>query len=261
MTVNAADHRSTAADHGGDRRSTVAVNAAGHRSTAADHGGDRRSTAFSSMVTGPGIVKVEVTSEINMVVGKVNNVVVEKDQFLEELYSLVVRPVPAKMAVFLKEIHMKDRETMAKLQVFEREIKLNARINDFEPHHLLFAMMLVEFLLARILDQLTKIAYSSCLQDKMNVWFILARIEDKAFAGFIHDRCAGLRMTLRKNQRLIAELEALGERGDVARSLDHIREVVARDSGKLGVLEQLLVGTHTGISLKDGYVADMDEKE
>nr|GEY98278.1 hypothetical protein [Tanacetum cinerariifolium] len=104
-----------------------------------------------------------------MVAGKVNNVVVEKDQFLEELYSLGVRPVPAKMAEFLKEIHMKDRETMEKLQVFEREIKLNARKKDIE--------------------------------------------------------------------------------------------VVARDSGKLGVLEQLLVGTHTGISLKDGYVADMDEKE
>nr|GEV86201.1 putative ribonuclease H-like domain-containing protein [Tanacetum cinerariifolium] len=56
-TVNAAGHRSTTADHGGDRRSTVAVNdgrrscrrsttvnAASHRSTAADHGGDRRST-------------------------------------------------------------------------------------------------------------------------------------------------------------------------------------------------------------------------
>ncbi|GJY02435.1 hypothetical protein Tco_0360587 [Tanacetum coccineum] len=68
-------------------------------------------------------------------------------------------------------------------------------------------------------------------------------------------------MTLSKNQRLIAELEALGEWGDAVRSLDHMREIVAHDSAKLGVLEQLLAGTHVGIRLKDGYVADMEEKE
>nr|GFC47621.1 hypothetical protein [Tanacetum cinerariifolium] len=45
--VNATGHLSTAAVHGGDRRSTPSVNdgnAAGHRSTPADHGGGRRST-------------------------------------------------------------------------------------------------------------------------------------------------------------------------------------------------------------------------
>nr|GEW59507.1 hypothetical protein [Tanacetum cinerariifolium] len=58
MTVNAAGHWSTAAVHGGDRRSTPSVkdgqgrrsttiNAAGHRSTPADHGGDRRSTTVT----------------------------------------------------------------------------------------------------------------------------------------------------------------------------------------------------------------------
>nr|GFC38001.1 hypothetical protein [Tanacetum cinerariifolium] len=45
--VNADGHRSTAAVHGGDRRSTSSVNAAGHRSTPADHGGDRRSTTVA----------------------------------------------------------------------------------------------------------------------------------------------------------------------------------------------------------------------
>nr|GEZ26915.1 hypothetical protein [Tanacetum cinerariifolium] len=49
-TANAAGHRSTAVDHGGDRRSTVAVNAAGHRSTATNHGGDRRSTVVGGLV-------------------------------------------------------------------------------------------------------------------------------------------------------------------------------------------------------------------
>ncbi|GJS18591.1 hypothetical protein Tco_0413063 [Tanacetum coccineum] len=61
--------------------------------------------------------------------------------------------------------------------------------------------------------------------------------------------------------RLIAELQALGERGDAVRCLDHMREIIARDSMKLGVLEQLLAGTHVGIGLKDTYVADMEENE
>ncbi|GJX67156.1 hypothetical protein Tco_0302883 [Tanacetum coccineum] len=70
-----------------------------------------------------------------------------------------------------------------------------------------------------------------------------------------------LRITLSKSRRLIAELEALGERGDVFRSLDHMREIVARDSAKPGILEQLLAGTHVTLRLKEGYVADMEEKE
>ncbi|GJU47523.1 hypothetical protein Tco_1204789 [Tanacetum coccineum] len=85
-----------------------------------------------------------------------------------------------------------------------------------------------------ILDQLTEVADSSHLQDRMKVWFIQACTEDKGFFGFLRDRCAGLRMTLSKNCRLIAELEALGERMDAVRCLDHMREIVARDSGKLG---------------------------
>ncbi|GJQ94673.1 hypothetical protein Tco_0005812 [Tanacetum coccineum] len=64
--------------------------------------------------------------DINRVSGEVNNVVVERSQFLEELNSLGVRPVPAKMAEFLKEIQTKDRETVAKLQILEREMELNA---------------------------------------------------------------------------------------------------------------------------------------
>ncbi|GJT36563.1 hypothetical protein Tco_0926982 [Tanacetum coccineum] len=112
-----------------------------------------------------------------------------------------------------------------------------------------------------ILDQLTKVADSSRLQDCMKVWFVQKRAEEKAFAGFLRDQCVGLRMTNSKNQMLIAKLEALGERGDVVRCLDHMREIVARDSVKLRVLEQLLVGTHVGIGLKDSYVADMEENE
>ncbi|GJS92898.1 hypothetical protein Tco_0799866 [Tanacetum coccineum] len=66
-----------------------------------------------------------------------------------------------------------------------------------------------------ILDQLTEFADSSCLQDRMKVWFVQKRVEEEAFAGFLRDQCAGLWMTNNKNQMLIAELEVLGERRDV----------------------------------------------
>ncbi|GKC95937.1 hypothetical protein Tco_1161379 [Tanacetum coccineum] len=56
-------------------------------------------------------------------------------------------------------------------------------------------------------------------------------------------------------------LEALRERGDVARSLEHMREIVARDFVTLGDLEQLLARAQVGLILKAGYVADMEEKE
>ncbi|GJV59890.1 hypothetical protein Tco_1465990 [Tanacetum coccineum] len=65
--------------------------------------------------------------EINEVSGEVNNVVVKWSQFLEELDSLGTRPVLAKMAEFLNEIQRKDRETVAKLHLLEREMELNAR--------------------------------------------------------------------------------------------------------------------------------------
>ncbi|GJS63767.1 hypothetical protein Tco_0678331 [Tanacetum coccineum] len=97
--------------------------------------------------------------------------------------------------------------------------------------------------------------------DKMKVVSIRARTKDESFVGLIRDLCFGLRMTLSKKHRLIAELEALGERGDAVRSLDHIREIVARDYGMLRDLEQLLAYAHVRMSLKDGYVADMEEKE
>nr|GEU85164.1 hypothetical protein [Tanacetum cinerariifolium] len=57
------------------------------------------------------------------------------------------------------------------------------------------------------------------------------------------------------------ELEALGELGDAVSCLDHMREIVQRDSVKLVVSKQLLAGTQVGIGLKDSYVADMEENE
>nr|GEU34848.1 hypothetical protein [Tanacetum cinerariifolium] len=89
----------------------------------------------------------------------------------------------------------------------------------------------------KILDELTEVAESSRLQDHMKVWFVQARAKEETFAGFLRDRCAGLWMSISQNQRLISELEALGERGDVVRCVDHMRKIVGRDSAKLGALE------------------------
>nr|GFB52795.1 hypothetical protein [Tanacetum cinerariifolium] len=62
-----------------------------------------------------------------------------------------------------------------------------------------------------------------------------------------------------KDQRLVAELEALGQRTDTLKPLEYMREIVARDYARVGVLEQLLAGAHVGMRLKDGYAAEMEE--
>ncbi|GJS83378.1 hypothetical protein Tco_0749919 [Tanacetum coccineum] len=45
----------------------------------------------------------------------------QRDQFLEELDSLGVRHVPSKMAEFLREIQIGDKETMVKKQMKDKE--------------------------------------------------------------------------------------------------------------------------------------------
>ncbi|GJX86972.1 hypothetical protein Tco_0337746 [Tanacetum coccineum] len=112
-----------------------------------------------------------------------------------------------------------------------------------------------------LLDKLAEVADSPRLQDKMKWVFSRARSDDEFFIGLMCDLCFGLRMSLHKNRRLITELEALGQRVDALRSLDCLREIVAHDSGTLGVLEQLLDRAHVGIRLKNGYVAEMEQSE
>ncbi|GKB61870.1 hypothetical protein Tco_0918056, partial [Tanacetum coccineum] len=97
--------------------------------------------------------------------------------------------------------------------------------------------------------------------DKMKVVFDRARSEDKSFASLMHDLCFSLKISLSKKRRLVAELEALVERDDAARPLEHIREIVDHDSVLLDDLEKLLVHARVGVSLKDGYVTDLEEKE
>nr|GEV77595.1 hypothetical protein [Tanacetum cinerariifolium] len=68
-----------------------------------------------------------LAGEIHRAAIEVKNVVMQKDQFLEDLDSLAARHVLVKMAEFLKEIQAKDKETVEKLQILKREMELNAR--------------------------------------------------------------------------------------------------------------------------------------
>ncbi|GKA04557.1 hypothetical protein Tco_0683677 [Tanacetum coccineum] len=83
-----------------------------------------------------------------------------------------------------------------------------------------------------ILDKLSKVAESPCLADKMN-----------------------------KKRRLVAELEAVGEVEGVVKCLEHMRVIVARDAVTLEELETLLGNAQVGVSLKVGFVADMEVKD
>ncbi|GJZ29167.1 hypothetical protein Tco_0573814 [Tanacetum coccineum] len=112
-----------------------------------------------------------------------------------------------------------------------------------------------------IYDKLTEVAGSHRLQDKMKIVFTRTHSKDKCFIEIVGDLCRGLRLSLSKNQRLIAELEALGQRADAVRSLGYLKEMVGRDSETLGVLEQLLAWAEVGRHLKASYADDMDETE
>nr|GEV32954.1 hypothetical protein [Tanacetum cinerariifolium] len=91
-----------------------------------------------------------------------------------------------------------------------------------------------------ILDKLTEIAGSDRLQDKMKIVFTQIHSEDECFIEIVRDLCCGFRLSLSKNRRLIADLEALGHCADAVRSLGYLREMVGRDYETFRVLEQLL---------------------
>ncbi|GJY79598.1 hypothetical protein Tco_0485399 [Tanacetum coccineum] len=78
------------------------------------------------------------------------------------------------------------------------------------------------------------------LADKMKYVFGRSRGEDDSFAKLMRDLCLALRISLSKKRRLVADLEALGEREGVAKPLEHIRDIVARNAVTLGELETLL---------------------
>nr|GEX25482.1 hypothetical protein [Tanacetum cinerariifolium] len=112
-----------------------------------------------------------------------------------------------------------------------------------------------------ILDKLNDVAESSSLSDKMKIMFERALGEEKAFAKLMRDLCFLLRISLSKKKRLVDELDALVLRSESGKPLEYTREVVARDSALLGDLEKLLAHSLVGVSLKEGYVTDMEENK
>nr|GEX04968.1 hypothetical protein [Tanacetum cinerariifolium] len=71
----------------------------------------------------------------------------------------------------------------------------------------------------------SEVVESSRLSDKMKVAFVRARSEEKSFSELMQDLCFSLRISLSKNRRLVAELEALIEQGDVAEPLKQKRDI------------------------------------
>ncbi|GKB06855.1 hypothetical protein Tco_0835088 [Tanacetum coccineum] len=66
---------------------------------------------------------------------------------------------------------------------------------------------------------------------------------------------------MNKKRRLVAELEAVGEVECAAKCVEHMRVIVARDAVTRGELETLLARAQVGVSLKAGFVADIDVKD
>ncbi|GJZ10422.1 hypothetical protein Tco_0545181, partial [Tanacetum coccineum] len=83
-----------------------------------------------------------------------------------------------------------------------------------------------------ILEKLSEVAESPRLPDKMKVAFDQARKEKATFAALMY----------------------------AVRALENMKEIVARDSVTLDDLEQLLARAQVGVDLKDGYLADVEEK-
>ncbi|GJT56210.1 hypothetical protein Tco_0991264 [Tanacetum coccineum] len=134
-----------------------------------------------------------LASEINRVVGEVNNVVVEKDQFLKELDSLGVRLIPTKMAEFLKEIQIKDMETVVKLQVLEREMELNAhkKICSFRSLRVSFHIEdvgVAAYIVSCACIRLSQAANLECWLDTESIVFEMENAWD-VIAGFFICTC------------------------------------------------------------------------
>ncbi|GKE68580.1 hypothetical protein Tco_1526652 [Tanacetum coccineum] len=101
--------------------------------------------------------------------------------------------------------------------------------------------------------QLTEVAESPRLSNKIKVVFHRALGEEKAFGKLMQDLCFSLSISLSKKRRLVDQLDALVLRGESAKPLEYMREVVARDSALLGYLEKLLAHSLVGVSLKECY--------
>nr|GEY59500.1 hypothetical protein [Tanacetum cinerariifolium] len=89
------------------------------------------------------------------------------------------------------------------------------------------------------LDKLLEVVVSPRLGDKMKYVFGHSRSEDESLGSLMRNLCSALRVSLSNKQRLVAELEALGELEGATKSLEHMRVIVGHDAVPLGELEAL----------------------
>ncbi|GJS60146.1 hypothetical protein Tco_0654930 [Tanacetum coccineum] len=148
-----------------------------------------------------------IVREINRVALKLNNVVTEKDRFLEELDSLGVRPVPAKTTEFTREIQAKDKETVEKLRILQREMKLNARKKE----------LFIESLR------------------------VLSRIKDVAvvFARQIYWLCGEINVACENRIVLVEELEEVRSMIALAKAAEILRETQLKDDALMAQLQEM----------------------
>ncbi|GKD55946.1 hypothetical protein Tco_1289333 [Tanacetum coccineum] len=95
----------------------------------------------------------------------------------------------------------------------------------------------------------------------MKYVFGRSRSEDDSLARLMRNLCLSLRISLSKKRRLVAELDAVGKVEGAVKCLEHIRVIVARDAVTLDELETLLGRAQVGVSLKAGFVANMEAKD
>ncbi|GJZ47826.1 hypothetical protein Tco_0601658 [Tanacetum coccineum] len=108
---------------------------------------------------------------------------------------------------------------------------------------------------------MSEVVESPRLVNKMKYVFSRSCGEDESFAGLMRDLCLSLRVLLSKKRRLVTELEAVGEVEGAVKCLEHMRVIVALDANTLGELETLLGRGQVRVSLKAGFITDMDVKD
>ncbi|GKA30054.1 hypothetical protein Tco_0716299 [Tanacetum coccineum] len=111
------------------------------------------------------------------------------------------------------------------------------------------------------LENLSDVTEASNLNDKMKVVFEEARREEKGVIGVLQNLCFSMNISLSENRRLVAELELLVERGEAAKSLQQIRNIVASQTAIYGELDKVLARAFVGLSLKSGYIGYVEEED
>ncbi|GJU10277.1 hypothetical protein Tco_1132673 [Tanacetum coccineum] len=132
----------------------------------------------------------------------------------------------------------------------------------------------------RVIDDLIEFSGQTSVDGYMSFFKSQKIAETRGFINRMREEANTSRNLIGQLNALIAEMEALKDQGemlsphlrgadrrallfcrDALKALEGLREIVAHDVVKLGVLEQLLAATRVGIPLKAGYVADMEDKE